>query len=184
MRERGVGVPGDPAGVQTEGEIESDFYVWCSEQGLVVESYECEVVHDAPFVYYVRSREGFRVVVDEVAGYVEGVNGVCVIEVISVLIQRCQECIVPPGGWLSIEQNRVSLCWSYTNLVRVMLLDVSAINSNHSHGMRIELDKRGSKCCHANNIDFVGLAWGELKSDILRVVHQESVWERREKDCV
>jgi len=184
MRERGGGVPGDPAGVETEGEVESDFYVWCSEQGLVVESYECEVVHDAPFVYYVWIWEGFCVVVDEVAGYVEGVNGVCVIEVISVLIQRCQECIVPPGSWLSIEENSVSLCWSYTNLVRVMLLNVSPIHSNDSHGMRIKLDKSGSKCCHANNIDFVGLAWGELKSDILRVVQQEGVWERREKDGV
>lgn len=65
-----------------------------------------------------------------------------------------------------------------------MLLDVSAVDSNHSHGMGVELEKSGGKCCHANDVDFVGLASGEFEGDILGVIQEEGIWEGWEEDGI
>jgi hypothetical protein len=56
-------------------------------------------------------------------------------------------------------------------LVRIVLLNVTAVDSNYSHRVRIKLEKSGGKCGHADDVDFVSFSCRELERDILRVVN-------------
>ena len=58
-------------------------------------------------------------------------------------------------------------------MVRIVLLNITAVDSNYSHRVRIKLEKSGGKCGHADDVDFVSFSCCELERDILRVVNQE-----------